>query len=102
MLGQQFFAANLFTAAQEVQLSISKRVKALYREVNSQATSSEKVGSSIAGHDRQKRYLELSRPLLREFGVTDSQQQLIPAMSRKWKQINKFIDILRRRRGLRP
>lgn len=96
MLGQQFFAANLFTAAKEVQLSISKKGKALYREVKrSQATSSEtKVGSSIAGHDRQKkRYLELSRPFLRELGVTDSQQQLIPAMSRKWKQINKFIEI---------
>lgn len=96
MLGQQFFAANLFTAAQEVQLSISKKGKALYREVKrSQATSSEtKAGSSIAGHDRQKkRYLELSRPFLRELGVTDNQQQLIPAMSRKWKQINKFIEI---------
>ncbi|GAB59229.1 class I SAM-dependent methyltransferase [Rheinheimera nanhaiensis] len=96
MLGQQFFAANLFISGQEVQLSISKKGKALYREVKrSQATSSEtKADSSIAGHDRQKkRYLELSRPFLRELGVTDSQQQLIPAMSRKWKQINKFIEI---------
>ncbi len=92
MLGQQFFAANLFTPAQEVQLSISKKGKALYREVK----RSQAIASSLteAGHDRQKkRYLTLSRPFLRELGVTDSQQQLIPAMSRKWKQINKFIEI---------
>ena len=28
--------------------------------------------------------------------MTDAQQQLIPAMSRKWKQINKFIEIFDR------
>jgi SAM-dependent methyltransferase len=31
-----------------------------------------------------------------DLGVTDEQQQLIPAMSRKWKQINKFIEIFQR------
>ncbi|HET6788412.1 MAG TPA: SAM-dependent methyltransferase, partial [Aquabacterium sp.] len=30
---------------------------------------------------------------LHELGVTDAQGQLIPAMSRKWKQINKFIEV---------
>jgi SAM-dependent methyltransferase len=45
-------------------------------------------------HDREKkRYLELSRPFLHDLGVTDKQQALIPAMSRKWKQINKFIEV---------
>ncbi|MCE6984633.1 methyltransferase, partial [Pseudomonas frederiksbergensis] len=45
-------------------------------------------------HDREKkRYLELSRPFLQDLGVTDKQQALIPAMSRKWKQINKFIEV---------
>jgi hypothetical protein len=96
MLGQQFFAANLFTTSQEVQLSISKKGKALYREVKrsqAEAAVAAEVGS-LTAHDRQKkRYLELSRPFLRKLGVTDNQQQLIPAMSRKWKQINKFIEI---------
>ncbi|MGA3683835.1 methyltransferase, partial [Pseudomonas graminis] len=47
-----------------------------------------------AEHDRaKKRYLELSRPFLTDLGVTNKQHELIPAMSRKWKQINKFIDV---------
>ena len=27
-------------------------------------------------------------------GVTDAQQRLVPAMARKWKQINKFVEVL--------
>jgi Protein-L-isoaspartate(D-aspartate) O-methyltransferase (PCMT). len=30
---------------------------------------------------------------LADLGVTNKQQELIPAMSRKWKQINKFIEV---------
>jgi SAM-dependent methyltransferase len=46
------------------------------------------------GHDREKkRFLELNRPFLQDLGVTDQQGQLIPSMSRKWKQINKFIEV---------
>ncbi|RZL09391.1 MAG: SAM-dependent methyltransferase [Rubrivivax sp.] len=45
-------------------------------------------------HNREKqRFLDLSRPFLAELGVTDANGQLIPAMSRKWKQINKFIEV---------
>ncbi|MDR9778088.1 methyltransferase, partial [Rhizobium hidalgonense] len=45
-------------------------------------------------HNRAKhRYVEQSRPFLRKLGVTDAQGQIIPAMSRKWKQINKFLEI---------
>ena len=50
--------------------------------------------ASTGEHDREKkRYLELNRPFLHDLGVTDKQQALIPAMSRKWKQINKFIEV---------
>jgi SAM-dependent methyltransferase len=49
------------------------------------------------GHDREKRrFLDPSRPFLTELGVTDAQHKLIPAMSRKWKQINKFVEIIDR------
>ncbi len=47
-----------------------------------------------ASHNRAKhRYVEQSRPFLHKLGVTDAQGQIIPAMSRKWKQINKFLEI---------
>ena len=46
-------------------------------------------------HNRSKlRYVEQNRPYLRELGITDANGQIIPAMSRKWKQINKFIEVL--------
>lgn len=45
-------------------------------------------------HNRVKhRYIEQARPFLQQLGVTDTQGQIIPAMSRKWKQINKFLEI---------
>src|SRR5690606_21784315 len=45
-------------------------------------------------HNRQKhRHIEQSRPFLHALGVTDAKGDVIPAMSRKWKQINKFIEV---------
>jgi Methyltransferase domain len=55
------------------------------------------VDAIAAGHDRQKpRALSLSSPFWRELGVTHEVKgrvDLVPAMARKWKQINKFIEI---------
>ncbi|HEY0922373.1 SAM-dependent methyltransferase [Rheinheimera pacifica] len=90
LLGVQFYAANLFSAETEAQLSISKKGKVLYQHKR----LSQPVTVQQASHNREKhRYLTLDRPFLQELGVTDARQQLIPAMSRKWKQINKFIEI---------
>ncbi|MBU1312093.1 MAG: SAM-dependent methyltransferase [Gammaproteobacteria bacterium] len=90
IIATEFSAANLFTQQQEVQLNISKKGKALIqaKKINTE------VKVATVEHNREKqRYLTLERPFLRELGVTDAAQQLIPAMSRKWKQINKFIEI---------
>ena len=47
------------------------------------------------GHDRVRRHpLSLALPFLTELGVTDAQQRLVPAMARKWRQINKFVEVL--------
>lgn len=46
------------------------------------------------GHQRQKqRDLDASFPYWHALGVTDAAGQVIPAMSRKWKQINKFVEV---------
>ncbi len=90
IIGSDFTAANLFTTEFEIQLTISKKGKLLLQ----QKRLSTPVKALPAEHNREKqRFLTLERPFLRELGVTDAQQQLIPAMSRKWKQINKFIEI---------
>lgn len=83
-----FRNAHLLSLADEAQLEFSKKGKPmLHRNAAQQARQ-----AAVGEHDREKkRYLELSRPFLHDLGVTDKQQALIPAMSRKWKQINRFI-----------
>ncbi|MGE0800142.1 MAG: SAM-dependent methyltransferase [Lautropia sp.] len=45
-------------------------------------------------HNREKpRHLRLDRPFLAALGVTDAAGRLIPAMARKWRQIDKFIEV---------
>ncbi|HWR79474.1 MAG TPA: methyltransferase, partial [Pseudomonas sp.] len=86
-LPAQFKNAHLLTLTDELQLNFSKKDKPQLFVGKAQPRE-----ATLAGHDREKkRFLELSRPFLADLGVTNSQQQLIPAMARKWKQINKFI-----------
>ncbi|MGY4525909.1 class I SAM-dependent methyltransferase [Pseudomonas sp. TE21394] len=90
LLPGSFRNAHLFDGDGEVQLTFSKKGKAMLQRHGAQAPRE----AASSGHDREKkRYLELSRPFLRDLGVTDGQGALIPSMSRKWKQINKFIEV---------
>jgi len=89
-----FKNANLFTQQQELQLSISKKNKAslLVKQVSELIDA-----ASTVEHDRQKqRFLSLENDFWFDLGVVDAEKRLIPAMSRKWKQINKFIEIFAR------
>jgi hypothetical protein len=86
-----FGHAHLLTTRQDIQLAPDKKGRPLLRVGKLAAAP----GRSDAAHDREKhRFLDLARPFLHELGVTDDAQQLVPAMSRKWKQINKFVEIL--------
>ena len=90
LLPESFRNAHLFTAEGEVQLGFSKKGKPMLQRHVAQPAREQ----GAVAHDREKkRYLELSRPFLRDLGVTDAQGALIPSMSRKWKQINKFIEV---------
>lgn len=90
LLPESFRNAHLFTAEGEVQLGFSKKGKPMLQRHVAQPAREQ----AAVAHDREKkRYLELSRPFLRDLGVTDAQGALIPSMSRKWKQINKFIEV---------
>ena len=90
LLPASFRNAHLFTSEGEVQLAFSKKGKPMLQRHLTQPARE----AAPAGHDREKkRYLQLTRPFLRDLGVTDAQSALIPSMSRKWKQINKFIEV---------
>jgi len=90
LIGPTFQNAHLHTLSEEVQFAISKKGNCTVR-VTPIAHAGEAPAST---HDREKqRWLELTRPFLVELGITTAQHQPIPAMSRKWKQINKFIEV---------
>lgn len=98
LLGAEFHNAHMITDDWETQLSFSKKGKVLVnknRNKNSATANSAEVVQPLLAHNRDKlRYVEQNRPYLRELGITDGSGQIIPAMSRKWKQINKFIEVL--------
>lgn len=97
--GAAFGHAHLQTASEDVQLLISKKGKAtlLRRAVERAADAPAHVDGDpreTPAHDRAKhRWVDVHRPFLTELGVTTRDGQLVPAMARKWKQINKFVEV---------
>lgn len=90
LLPEQFKTALLQASSNETQLTISKRGKVLLNSKN----HTMKHAADFSHNREKQRYVEQSRPFLSALGVTDQQGKVIPAMSNKWKQINKFIEIL--------
>jgi hypothetical protein len=97
-LGVDFLNAHMIASGWETQLSFSKKGKVLInknRRKGQEAVAEIAVNQAELMHNRSKlRYVEQGRPYLHELGITDANGQIIPAMSRKWKQINKFIEVL--------
>ncbi|MEJ2900056.1 SAM-dependent methyltransferase [Acinetobacter sp. NS-4] len=84
--------ANLFTTSEELQLKKNKK-KALLSS-SKKAITTVNPAETQQGHDRAKhRYVDQDSYFLQPLGITDHNAQIIPSMARKWKQINKFIEI---------
>lgn len=82
--------ANLFTLNQDIQLKKNKK-KAM---LNHQKKQTLVLKVEQQQHNREKqRYVQQQNPFLRHLGITDEKGQIVPSMARKWKQINKFIEI---------
>ena len=91
-LGTEFKSALLQTQGEEWQISFSKKNKLLQNRTK--LKNAAPVAPATA-HNREKhRFVEQSRAYLQALGITDASGQVVPAMSRKWKQINKFVEIL--------
>lgn len=87
--------ANLFSQDAEIQLKKNKKkaMLSIHKNPNSNKTAAQKNEVVIA-HDREKnRYVEQHRPFLQHLGITDEKSNIVPSMARKWKQINKFVEI---------
>ncbi len=95
LLGVRFHNAHLLTHTTEVQLAYSRKGRPRLRMGKpSNAVAELPVEPA---HDKEKqRHLALDRPFWVDLGVTHrvrDELRLVPAMSRKWKQINKFIEV---------
>ena len=100
LIGSSFRNAHLFTDAQEIELRLSKRGKAhlgvrlLVAPTAAAVAAPAAPAAAPAAHDRHKqRWIDINRPFLSALGLTTAQHQLVPAMARKWKQINKFVEV---------
>ncbi|MDC1368838.1 SAM-dependent methyltransferase [Pseudomonadales bacterium] len=94
MLGETFKSAHLLTATEEVQVNISKKNKVHLSSRKRKLRDDAEPNETMSSHNREKnRFVDINRPFLTALGVTDHNHQLIPAMARKWKQVNKFIEL---------
>jgi hypothetical protein len=95
LLGVGFRHAHLHTRDEVVELMISQRgVCTLRRRPVGPAVAAREPATAVQGHDHDKRrFVDVTRPFLSALGVTTAQHTVVPAMSRKWKQINKFVEV---------
>ena len=109
LVAAQFQHAHLVTRGHDIQLARGKKGRWSLRigklagaAVDASAGTAEGDAAPTA-HDRVKQHaLTLDTPFLAELGVTDTQHRLVPAMARKWRQINKFVEVLGHAIGQSP
>ncbi len=91
-LAESFAHAHLMSTDGTLDWRVAKRG----RETLSRGKAPSTVPAvPAAAHDRAKvRHVALDRPYLAALGVTDAERRLIPSMARKWKQIDKFVELL--------
>ena len=111
LLADSFRHAHLVTRGHDIQLALGKKGRwglrigklAAAAATAGNAADADDADAGADGkplaaalaHDRARQHaLALNTPFLTELGVTDAQHRLVPAMARKWRQINKFVEIL--------
>lgn len=89
LLLEKFRAGTLFTLSQDLLVFVSKKKKVSYKE--SSASFKNKLPDA---HDKPKeKRVELSE-YLQHLGITNKENKIIPKMSDKYRQINKYLEII--------
>jgi len=88
LVGDTFKAAHLLMADEDIHIEFTQK-----GECRLSRGKSAHKDVPTGEHDREKhRIIDHRRPFLRELGVTSASDRVYPSMSRKWKQINKFME----------
>jgi len=92
LIGDTFLRAHLRTQFEELELMVGKRGTVGLVATRKEGALPDDPGE---GHDRVKRRrVDPNAPYLVGLGVTDTSGAVIPAMARKFKQIDKFVEVL--------
>jgi hypothetical protein len=100
LIGAAFAHAHLQTTREAIELRVSRKGRAgMSRHKLASAVAAEVADEGAAevtsAHDRAKRrFVDIGRPWLVDLGITDAEGRLVPSMARKWKQINKFVEVM--------
>ncbi|MGC4074474.1 MAG: SAM-dependent methyltransferase [Nibricoccus sp.] len=103
LTGTDFLDAHLFTTTQTAQLTTASdgtariSLKAVKPDATTSTTStvSDTPASTAISHDRARGHLvPITTPWLRPLGITNARGQPIEAMAGKFRQINKFVELL--------
>lgn len=85
-----FFSGHLFTTANDLQLEIGKKGKS---RLNIGKATFKALPS--LGHDREKTYqVDVGSFYLKALGITDDNGRVRDKQQDKWRQINKFVEVL--------
>ncbi len=92
-----FAHATLHAGGEDLQLLVSRKGHGTLRRHRRaqlvEAALQTPVGSATHDLPRARR-LSLDLPFLVELGIADAEHRLVPAMARKWRQMDKFLEVL--------
>ncbi len=89
LLIENFRAATLFTLANDLLVFVSKKKKVTYKE--NTASFKNKLPET---HDKPKERLAEAGSYLHHLGITDANGKVIHKMADKYRQINKYLEII--------
>lgn len=89
-LQSEFKSALLQGNGFETQLTVSKKGKVL---LSKRKTGQQEIALTQSHNREKQRLIDPQAGFLRELGIAGSDGQIAPTMQKKWKQINKFIEI---------
>ncbi len=90
LLGEAFLHADFFSTTQDISLGFDKKGTA-----SIQIKKASQAAQAETTHDRNKqRLLDPAAPWLHRLGITSAKGEVLAAAQDKWKQINKFLEII--------